>query len=134
MPGWIPEHLVEDFCCTIDSITKWQASESYYRRTVRIKHYRAFMGRYFHIMNTYHDMGIYGTDLVSVYTEQLPQDVLCYYRDQSTNGRQAVSEYWIQAELDRGNEKLEAIIMDILFGESAQTKLSELTNFQKTTK
>ena len=59
MPGWIPEHLVEDFCCTIDSITKWQASESYYRRTVRIKHYRAFMGRYFHIMNTYHDMGIY---------------------------------------------------------------------------
>lgn len=58
MPGWIPEHLVEDFCCTIDSITKWQASESYYRRTVRIKHYRAFMGRYFHIMNTYHDMGI----------------------------------------------------------------------------
>ena len=124
MPGWIPEHLIDDFYCTIDSITKWQASESYYRRTVRIKHYRAFMGRYFHIMNTYHDMGIYGTDLVSVYTEQLPQDVLCYYRDQSTNGRQAVSEYWIQAELDRGNEKLEAIIMDILFGESAQTKLS----------
>lgn len=124
MPGWIPEHLIDDFCCTIDSITKWQASESYYRRTVRIKHYRAFMGRYFHIMNTYHDIGIYGTDLVSVYTEQLPQDVLCYYRDQSTNGRQVVSEYWIQAELDRGNEKLEAIIMDILFGESAQTKLS----------
>ena len=90
MPGWIPEHLIDDFYCTIDSITKWQASESYYRRTVRIKHYRAFMGRYFHIMNTYHDMGIYGTDLVSVYTEQLPQDVLCYYRDQSTNGRQAV--------------------------------------------
>ena len=75
-------------------------------------------------MNTYHDMGIYGTDLVSVYTEQLPQDVLCYYRDQSTNGRQVVSEYWIQAELDRGNEKLEAILMDILFGESTQTKLS----------
>ena len=36
MPGWIPEHLVEDFCCTIDSITKWQASESYYLSLIHI--------------------------------------------------------------------------------------------------
>ena len=33
-------------------------------------------------------------------------------------------EYWIQAELDRGNAELEEVLMDIMFGESAQARLT----------
>ena len=73
-------------------------------------------------------MGIYGCDIVSLYKEKLPQDILCYYRDGNSNGYRIVSEYWIQAELDRGNAELEEVLMDIMFGESAQARLT--TNIQ----
>ena len=59
-------------------------------------------------------MGIYGCDIVSLYKEKLPQDILCYYRDGNSNGYRIVSEYWIQAELDRGNAELEEVLMDIM--------------------
>ena len=124
LPGWVPDHLLEDFYTTIDSIIKWQTSQYYYRRTMRTKRYGAFLDRYFRIMNEYHSMGIYGCDIVSLYKEKLPQDILCYYRDGSSNGYRIVSEYWIQAELDRGNAELEEVLMDIMFGESAQTRLT----------
>lgn len=119
LPGWVPDHLLEDFYISIDSIIKWQTSQYYYRRTMRTKRYGAFLDRYFSIMNEYHSMGIYGCDIVSLYKEKLPQDILCYYRDGSSNGYRIVSEYWIQAELDSGNAELEEVLMDIMFGESA---------------
>lgn len=124
LPGWVPDHLLEDFYTSIDSIIKWQTSQYYYRRTMRTKRYGAFLDRYFRIMNEYHSMGIYGCDIVSLYREKLPQDILCYYRDGSSNGYRIISEYWIQAELDRGNAELEEVLMDIMFGESAQTRLT----------
>lgn len=124
LPGWVPDHLMEDFYTSIDSIIKWQTSQYYYRRTMRTKRYGAFLDRYFSIMNEYHSMGIYGCDIVSLYKEKLPQDILCYYRDGNSNGYRIVSEYWIQAELDRGNAELEEVLMDIMFGESAQTRLT----------
>ena len=124
LPGWVPDHLMEDFYTSIDSIIKWQTSQYYYRRTMRTKRYGAFLDRYFRIMNEYHSMGIYGCDIVSLYKEKLPQDILCYYRDGSSNGYRIISEYWIQAELDRGNAELEEVLMDIMFGESAQTRLT----------
>lgn len=124
LPGWVPDHLLEDFYISIDSIIKWQTSQYYYRRTMRTKRYGAFLDRYFSIMNEYHSMGIYGCDIVSLYKEKLPQDILCYYRDGSSNGYRIVSEYWIQAELDSGNAELEEVLMDIMFGESAQTRLT----------
>ena len=99
LPGWVPDHLLEDFYTSIDSIIKWQTSQYYYRRTMRTKRYGAFLDRYFRIMNEYHFMGIYGCDIVSLYKEKLPQDILCYYRDGSNNGYRIISEYWIQAEL-----------------------------------
>ena len=99
LPGWVPDHLMEDFYTSIDSIIKWQTSQYYYRRTMRTKRYGAFLDRYFRIMNEYHSMGIYGCDIVSLYKEKLPQDILCYYRDGNSNGYRIVSEYWIQAEL-----------------------------------
>ena len=124
LPGWVPDHLMEDFYTSIDSIIKWQTSQYYYRRTMRTKRYGAFLDRYFRIMNEYHSMGIYGCDIVSLYKEKLPQDILCYYRDGSSNGYRLISEYWLQAELDRGNAELEEVLMDIMFGESAQTRLT----------
>ena len=124
LPGWVPDHLLEDFYTSIDSIIKWQTSQYYYRRTMRTKRYGAFLDRYFRIMNEYHSMGIYGCDIVSLYKEKLPQDILCYYRDGNSNGYRIVSEYWIQAELDRGNAELEEVLMDIMFGESAQARLT----------
>lgn len=124
LPGWVPDHLLEDFYTSIDSIIKWQTSQYYYRRTMRTKRYGAFLDRYFRIMNEYHSMGIYGCDIVSLYKEKLPQDILCYYRDGSSNGYRIISEYWIQAELDRGNEEFEEVLMDIMFGESAQARLT----------
>lgn len=36
----------------------------------------------------------------------------------------AVSEYWIAAELDRGNEELIRLLLDVLLGEGTQTKLT----------
>lgn len=124
LPGWVPDHLLEDFYTSIDSIIKWQTSQYYYRRTMRTKRYGAFLDRYFRIMNEYHSMGIYGCDIASLYKEKLPQDILCYYRDGNSNGYRIVSEYWIQAELDRGNAELEEVLMDIMFGESAQARLT----------
>ena len=35
LPGWVPDHLLEDFYTSIDSIIKWQTSQYYYRRTMR---------------------------------------------------------------------------------------------------
>lgn len=124
MPGWIPDDLLEDFYCTIDSIIKWQASQSYFRRTVRTKKYTSYMDRYFRIMAEYHDMGIYNADIVSIYKGNVPVGTLCLYKDKGANGWKAISEYWIQAELDRGNVQLEEALMDILFGESTGAKLT----------
>ena len=124
LPGWVPDHLLEDFYTSIDSIIKWQTSQYYYRRTMRTKRYVIFLDRYFRIMNEYHSMGIYGCDIASLYKEKLPQDILCYYRNVSSSGYRIVSEYWIQAELDRGNAELEEVLMDIMFGESAQARLT----------
>ena len=124
MPGWIPDDLLEDFYCTIDSIIKWQASQSYFRRTVRTKKYTSYMDRYFRIMAEYHDMGIYNADIVSIYKGNVPEDTLCLYKDKGANGWKAISEYWIQAELDRGNVQLEEALMDILFGEGTGAKLT----------
>lgn len=42
MPGWLPDALLEDFYVSVDSIIKWQVSESYYRRTMRTKRYTTF--------------------------------------------------------------------------------------------
>lgn len=124
MPGWVPEYLLDDFYLSIDSVNKWQASESYYRRTIRNKSYAAFISKTWNIMSEYHRMGMYGTDIVSLYREKLPDDILCLYRDNLSHSYISVSEYWIQAELDRGNKELEDIFMDIIFGESAQTGLT----------
>ncbi len=124
LPGWVPDHLLEDFYTSIDSIIKWQTSQYYYRRTMRTKRYVIFLDRYFRIMNEYHSMGIYGCDIASLYKEKLPQDILCYYRNVSSSGYRIVSEYWIQAELDRGNAELEEVLMDIMFGGSAQARLT----------
>lgn len=124
MPGWLPDYLLEDFYVTVDSIIKWQTSESYYRRTMRTKKYESFVNRYYYIMSVYHDMGIYGTDIVSLYQEKLPQDILCLYRKKQSDYMSAVSEYWIAAELDRGNKELHDIILDIIFGEDGQKRLT----------
>lgn len=124
MPGWVPEYLLDDFYLSIDSVNKWQVSESYYRRTIRNKSYAAFISKTWNIMSEYHRMGMYGTDIVSLYREKLPDDILCLYRDNLSHSYISVSEYWIQAELDRGNKELEDILMDIIFGESAQTGLT----------
>lgn len=124
MPGWLPDYLLEDFYVTVDSIIKWQTSESYYRRTMRTKKYESFVNRYYYIMSVYHDMGIYGTDIVSLYQEKLPQDILCLYRKKQSDYMSAVSEYWIAAELDRGNKDLHDIILDIIFGEDGQKRLT----------
>ena len=124
MPGWVPEYLLDDFYLSIDSVNKWQVSESYYRRTIRNKSYAAFISKTWNIMSEYHRMGMYGTDIVSLYREKLPDDILCLYRDNLSHSYISVSEYWIQAELDRGNKELEDIFMDIIFGESAQTGLT----------
>ncbi len=124
MPGWVPDYLLEDFYLSIDSVTKWQVSESYYRRTIRTKFYAGVTSKIWKIMDEYHCMGMYGTDIVSLYREKLPADILCLYRDNVSHSYMNVSEYWIQAELDRGNAELEEVLMDIMFGESAQASLA----------
>ncbi len=125
MPGWLPDALLEDFYVSVDSIIKCQVSESYYRRTMRTKRYTTFLDRYFRILKAYHEMGIYQADIVSLYKEELPADKLCFYRNKcATAGYSAVSEYWIAAELDRGNEELVQLLLDVLLGEGTQTKLT----------
>ena len=125
MPGWLPDALLEDFYVSVDSIIKWQVSESYYRRTMRTKRYTTFLDRYFRILKAYHEMGIYQADIVSLYKEELPADKLCFYRNKcAAAAYSAVSEYWIAAELDRGNEELIRLLLDVLLGEGTQTKLT----------
>lgn len=125
MPGWLPDALLEDFYVSVDSIIKWQVSESYYRRTMRTKRYTTFLDRYFRILKAYHEMGIYQADIVPLYKEKLPADKLCFYRNKcATAAYSAVSEYWIAAELDRGNEELIRLLLDVLLGEGTQTKLT----------
>ena len=125
MPGWMPDALLEDFYVSVDSIIKWQVSESYYRRTMRTKRYTTFLDRYFRILKAYHEMGIYQADIVSLYKEELPADKLCFYRDKcAAAAYSAVSEYWIAAEIDRGNEELIRLLLDVLLGEGTQTKLT----------
>ena len=125
MPEWLPDALLEDFYVSVDSIIKWQVSESYYRRTMRTKRYTTFLDRYFRILKAYHEMGIYQADIVSLYKEELPADKLCFYRNKcAAAAYSAVSEYWIAAELDRGNEELIRLLLDVLLGEGTQTKLT----------
>ena len=70
-------------------------------------------------------MGIYQADIVSLYKEELPADKLCFYRNKcAAAAYSAVSEYWIAAELDRGNEELIRLLLDVLLGEGTQTKLT----------
>ena len=59
MPGWLPDALLEDFYVSVDSIIKWQVSESYYRRTMRTKRYTTFLDRYFRILMSYYELGTY---------------------------------------------------------------------------
>lgn len=123
--GWVPEHLLEDFYCSIDAVNKWQYSRGYYRRSLRTKRYEMYVSRIYKIMDYYHAMGIYETDLVSVYQENMPVEKICYFRNGPTRYyRKAIENVWIQAELDRGNQALREELKEILLGEDNQNQIT----------
>ena len=125
MKGWIPDHLLEDFYCSVDAVNKWQWDESCFRRSLRTKRYTVYVPRMFTILNRYHKAGIFGTDLVSLLQGKAAPDIQVAYRYyQSCSYRNDIPAVWIQAELDRGNTELIAILKDILLGENAVNLVS----------
>lgn len=119
MKGWVPEYLLEDFYCSVDAVNKWQVDESSFRRSLRSKKYTSYINRIFRIMDRYHKMGIYDTDLVSVYKGRLNSDLCATMQlHQSGFWSYEVESEWIQAELDRGNQELVEVFKEILLGDS----------------
>lgn len=123
--GWVPDYLLEDFYCSVDSVIKWQVDESYFRRSMRTKKYSVYVNRIFSILQSYHNMGIYEADLVSVYKGNLKPDLLATFSFfQSSYFSYELQSEWIQAELDRGNVALVEILKDIILGEDNVNRVS----------
>ena len=115
--GYIPEELLPYFYRSLDTVNEWQVSWSnYYRRSYRAKNdYTLYLERFLDIINSYSKIANYGYDISDLVKENVSEEMMLYIKHKN---RWFLSDYYIAAKLDEGDEKLEEALTDVLYGEA----------------
>lgn len=116
--GYILPRYKEAFLYSVDNVTRWQYSTSYWRRSFRSAKYAYYYDRIISMMSSFHrDLGI-DKSYIDILKLNLPEDEKAYYKDTyHTNQNAAVIAY----ELDIHPDQMEPVVIDILNGEGELT-------------
>lgn len=119
-PGYIHSRFREALCHTVDHYIDWPYSQSYYRRPFRTKIYD--MKRMLHIISDFHEQLTIDADIVDILELKLPEREQAYFLHYNGSWRlSGISPELIAYELDHGNTRLEAVLTDIINGDSEVT-------------
>lgn len=116
-PGWIYEGHLEAFYYAVDHVREWQIDNSSYRRAVRSKKYVDYFDKILRILNEFHRVSVFQTDIVNIYRGNLRAGLKEKWLLKSDSFVMRIPDYFIAGELGIGNEKLEDILSDIMNNE-----------------
>ena len=122
MKGYISDELLPYMYKSLDTLNEWQISwRYYYRRSYKGKSdYSLYLERIPSLIDAYRMQTDYGCDIYSLIKGEVPERLACYFKHEK---RTYLNEYYIAAKLDEGDEKLEELLKDILYGDTGTVSL-----------
>lgn len=122
MKGYISEELLPYMFKSLDTLNEWQIDWRYsYRRSYKGKSdYNLYLDRIPSLIDAYRMQTNYGYDIYSLIKGEVPERLACYFKHEKRN---YLNEYYIAAKLDEGDEKLEELLTDILYGDTGTVSL-----------
>lgn len=119
---WIYEYIIykrfhDAFDHAVDRVREYPYSVGWGRRSYRSDNYLSYAGRIGSIVTHFRDAHCLDADICDVLTGNLPENAYCYLKSRNTRTAGFAPEL-LAHELDRDNPKLEAIVTDIVNGDS----------------
>ena len=119
---WIYEYIIyarfhDAFDHAVDSVRDYPYSVSWSRRSYRSDHYLSYADRIGRILMHFRDECCLDADIRDVLTGHLPEDARCYLKSRRTRAAGFAPEV-LAYELDKDDPGLEAIVTDIVNGDS----------------
>ncbi|MBO7450066.1 MAG: DUF4132 domain-containing protein [Clostridiales bacterium] len=106
----------------VDMVTRWQISDSIYRRSFRTPKYGFYQARIGSIMQVFEDMSCTGVGIQKILKGDVSEEFKCY--ENNYIHRSAVSMYALAVLLERGDKFVEAHIEEkVMNGESVSVEL-----------
>ena len=119
---WIYEYIIYErfhdaFNNAVDRVREYPYSVGWGRRSCRSDNYLSYTERIGRIVMHFQDAHCIDADICDVLTGNLPEDAYCYLKSRNTRTAGFAPEL-LAYELDHDNTKLEAIVTDVVNGDS----------------
>jgi len=119
---WIFDYIIYDRFCdafehAVDNVREYPYSVGWGRRSYRSDNYLSYTERIERIVMHFQDAHCLDADICDLLTGNLPEDAYCYLKSRNTRTAGFAPEL-LAYELDKDNPKLEAIVTDIVNGDS----------------
>lgn len=119
---WIYEYIIYErfhdaFNNAVDRVREYPYSVGWGRRSYRSDNFLSYTERIGSIIMHFQDAHCIDADICDVLTGNLPEDAYCYLKSRNTRTAGFAPEL-LAYELDQDNAKLEAIVTDVVNGDS----------------
>lgn len=120
--SWVYEYIIYErfhdaFNNAVDRVREYPYSVGWGRRSYRSDNFLSYTERIGSIIMHFQDAHCIDADICDVLTGNLPEDAYCYLKSRNTRTAGFAPEL-LAYELDQGNAKLEAIVTDVVNGDS----------------
>lgn len=126
LDGRVPERFKEYLYYNVDNCIKWQYSHGYYRRSFRTEKYHIHFSHILSAIRCVCNDWDVDADAADLLSGNIPEDAAAYLKVELHDRPVSVDCDDIACELDKGNERLEQVLTDIIMGESEQAVTADI--------